>query len=107
MSIQQRIKQRRYRNLTVESFVGLLFAAGHVLRKLEQVCATHGITHTQYNVLRILRGIHPNGHPRCDIADRLISRAPDVTRILDRLDQQGLIERNWSCLLYTSPSPRD
>jgi len=96
MSIQQRIKQRRYRNLTEESFVGLLFTGGLILRKLEEICATHGITHTQYNVLRILRGVHPQGHPRCEIADRLISRAPDVTRLLDRLDQHGLIERNWS-----------
>jgi len=96
MSIQQRIRQHRFRNLTEESFVGLLFTGGQILRKLEHVCATHGITHTQYNVLRILRGVHPEGHPRCEIADRLISRAPDVTRILDRLDQQGLIERSWS-----------
>lgn len=96
MSIQQRIKQRGYRNLTEESFVSLLFTAGQILRALEDVCASHGITHTQYNVLRILRGVHPEGHPRCEIADRLIGRAPDVTRLLDRLDQHGLIERNWS-----------
>lgn len=76
--------------------MGLLFTGGEILRKLEEVCATHGITHTQYNVLRILRGVHPEGHPRCDIADRLVSRAPDVTRLLDRLDRHGLIERTWS-----------
>lgn len=56
----------------------------------------HGITHTQYNVLRILRGVHPEGHPRCEVIDRLITRAPDVTRLLDRLERQGLVERGWS-----------
>ncbi len=45
---------------------------------------------------RILRGVHPEGHPRCEIAERLIGRAPDVTRLLDRLEQGKLIARNWS-----------
>ncbi|MBL8176434.1 MAG: MarR family transcriptional regulator [Bryobacterales bacterium] len=96
MSIQERLQQRKYRNLAEESFVGLLYAGGQVLRRLEEICGRHGITHTQYNVLRILRGAHPEGHPRCEIACRLISRAPDVTRLLDRLEQSGLIERSWS-----------
>lgn len=96
MSIQQRIKQRRYRNPTEESFVSILFAGTHILQRIEEACEAHGITHTQYNVLRILRGVHPEGHPRCEIAERLIGRAPDVTRLLDRLEQNKLIARNWS-----------
>ena len=46
-------------------------------------------------MLRILRGVHPGGHPRFEITSRLIRRAPDVTRLLDRLERQGLIERAW------------
>jgi DNA-binding MarR family transcriptional regulator len=96
MSIQQRIQQRRFRNAAEESFVSILFAGSRILQRLEELCAAHGITHTQYNVLRILRGVHPEGHPRCEIAGRLIARAPDVTRILDRLEQHKLISRTWS-----------
>lgn len=96
MSIQERIKQHRYRNSTEESFVSLLFTGNHILQRIEEACEAHGITHTQYNVLRILRGVHPEGHPRCEIAERLITRAPDVTRLLDRLEQQKLIVRSWS-----------
>jgi DNA-binding MarR family transcriptional regulator len=96
MSIQQRIKQRRYRNATEEAFVSLLYAGTHVLQRMDGACEAHGITHTQYNVLRILRGVHPEGHSRCEIADRLINRAPDVTRLLYRLEQHQLIARNWS-----------
>src|SRR5262245_19320913 len=51
------------------------------------------LSHTQYNVLRILKGAGPAGHPRCEIACRMIDRAPDVTRIIDRLERQGLAER--------------
>src|SRR5215204_2537155 len=64
-------------------------------QRMNDVCRKHGVTHDQYNILRILRGVHPTGHPRCEITKRLISRAPDVTRLLDRLVRQGLVERGW------------
>jgi DNA-binding MarR family transcriptional regulator len=73
--------------------VGLLIVAGRVQQELNDICAVEGITPDQYNVLRILRGAQPEGHPRYEIAQRMISRAPDVTRLLDRLQRAGLIER--------------
>lgn len=76
-----------------QAFVNLLVAAGRIRQRLNDICASFGITHDQYNVLRILRGVHPEGHPRFEIADRLIERAPDVTRLLDRLEREELIER--------------
>lgn len=95
-TIQSRIKQRAFKDPAEAAFVGLLFAGSQILQRLEDVCAGHGLTHTQYNVLRILRGVHPEGHPRCEVIDRLVTRAPDVTRLLDRLERQGLVERGWS-----------
>jgi DNA-binding MarR family transcriptional regulator len=56
----------------------------------------YGITPTQYNVLRILRGAGENGLCRNEVRDRLISQVPDVTRLLDRLEESGLIERERS-----------
>jgi DNA-binding MarR family transcriptional regulator len=53
----------------------------------------YGITSTQYNVLRILRGAGPGGLCRNEVRDRLVSQVPDVTRLLDRLEASGLIER--------------
>jgi DNA-binding MarR family transcriptional regulator len=53
----------------------------------------HGLTMPQYNVLRILKGVYPEGHPRCDIISRMIEPAPDVTRIIDRLLKDKLVER--------------
>ena len=52
-----------------------------------------GLTQPQYNVLRILNGIYPNAHPRGEIARRMVRRAPDLTRMLDRLVKLGLVER--------------
>jgi len=53
----------------------------------------HGITPTQYNVLRILRGAGAAGLCRNDVRERMIAQVPDVTRLLDRLEQAGLIVR--------------
>lgn len=55
-----------------------------------------GITATQYNVLRILRGAGESGLCRNEIRDRLVAQVPDVTRLLDRLESTGLIDRKRS-----------
>jgi DNA-binding MarR family transcriptional regulator len=53
----------------------------------------HGVTLSQFNVLRILRGSHPDRLTCSDIGERLLDRTPDVTRLLDRLTRAGLTER--------------
>lgn len=53
----------------------------------------HGLTPTQYNVLRILRGAGDPGLCRYEVADRLVTPGPDVTRLLDRLEEAGLVDR--------------
>jgi DNA-binding MarR family transcriptional regulator len=93
MSLSQRVRQTAFRTTAEELSVALLVAAAHLLARLEEICAEAGITHDQYNVLRILRGVYPDGHPRYEIGRRLINRAPDVTRLLDRLEARGLVIR--------------
>jgi DNA-binding MarR family transcriptional regulator len=95
MSIRTRLVQRKFQDPADEAVVGLFIVAGALDDLAETACAAHGITAVQYNVLRILRGVHPDGHPRGEIARRLITRAPDVTRLLDRLVRHGLVERHW------------
>ena len=90
----QRLKQTRPLNDPLEeSLVNLLLASAWLQERLDRVLETFGITHAQYNVLRILRGVHPDGHPRGEIRCRLVDRAPDVTRLIDRLKRRGLVER--------------
>lgn len=60
---------------------------------LSQALKPHDITPTQYNVLRILRGAGDTGLCRNEIGERLIRQVPDVTRLLDRMEQAGLIAR--------------
>src|SRR4051812_20215224 len=93
MSIRERLQQRRFQTLADEAVVSLLVAAEQLDQAIAPVWERHGVTADQYNVLRILRGVHPGGHPRNEVARRMIHRAPDVTRMLDRLVRQGLVSR--------------
>ena len=64
------------------------------LRTLEDALFNHfGLTPQQYNVLRLLQTIHPDGYQTLQLAARLVSRAPDITRMLDKLVERGLVER--------------
>lgn len=74
-------------------FVTILKTADRLAQQAEQVIKSTGLTATQYNVLRILRGAEPQGLPCRVIGERMISRDPDMTRLLDRLEKQGHITR--------------
>ena len=71
----------------------ILRAADYVGRQTEQILKPYGLTGTQYNVLRILRGAGPEGLPCKSVGCRMISHDPDMTRLLDRMEKRGLIAR--------------
>jgi DNA-binding MarR family transcriptional regulator len=75
------------------AFVALVTAADRLSLEAEQLIKTHGLTGTQYNVLRILRGAEPDGLACKGIGDRMISHDPDMTRLLDRMEKRTLITR--------------
>ncbi len=74
-------------------FVALLQTADSLSQEAEQLLKAAGLTGTQYNVLRILRGAEPEGLPCRGISDRMISHDPDMTRLLDRMEKRGMITR--------------
>ena len=74
-------------------FVALLKAADSLASQGDQLMKANGLTSAQYNVLRILRGAGPEGLPCNTIAERMISRDPDMTRLLDRMEKRALISR--------------
>jgi len=93
-ALRRRIQQDRFESPLQEAILNLMVAADSVRDLFDRTCAELGITASQFNVLRILRGIHPEGHPRGEIARRMIERAPDVTRLIDRLEKQGFVARD-------------
>src|SRR6266849_9087644 len=74
------------------AFLDLLRTTDMLSRPLVHVLKTEDLSATQYNVLRILRGA-PEGLTCGEVANRMITRDPDITRLLDRLEKRGLIAR--------------
>ena len=92
--LQLEIRQRLpFRSRSHEAGLGLLRTADLLRNRLTDVMEREGVTLQQYNVLRILRGAGKDGLPTLEIADRMIERAPGITRLLDRLEARGLVER--------------
>jgi len=67
-----------------------------LMTELSEFLKPHGVSPTQYNVLRILRGAEPAGATCSQIGERLVTRDPDITRLLDRMEARGLIGRERS-----------
>jgi DNA-binding MarR family transcriptional regulator len=76
-----------------EAFVSLLRATDRLQRRIVELFKREDLSLTQYNVLRILRGAGPGGLSCGEVAGRMITRDPDVTRLLDRLEHRGLVVR--------------
>ena len=92
--ILKEIKQSRpFPSLEAEAAVNLMRTADTVLRGMEAALKPAGLSVEQFNVLRILRGAGPAGLPCGEIAARMVTRDPDITRLLDRLEARGLIAR--------------
>ncbi|HEY7876998.1 MAG TPA: MarR family transcriptional regulator [Gemmatimonadaceae bacterium] len=93
-TIQDEIRQTKpFARRSDEALVSILRTATVLEHAQNEALKPHGITVTQYNVLRMLRGAAPAGLCGRDIAERLISKVPDVSRLLDRMEESGLVSR--------------
>lgn len=92
--IYEEIKQSHpFRIHGQEAHISILRTADVLNHAVEKVTAQFGISHEQYNALRILRGAGEGGLPTLEIASRMISRSPNITRLLDKLIDKGLASR--------------
>ncbi|HXZ80419.1 MAG TPA: MarR family transcriptional regulator [Terriglobales bacterium] len=92
--LQGEIKQRKpFVSLEAEVYLNLQRTADALARKEAAVLKPFGLSATQYNVLRILRGAGKAGLPCGEIGERMITRDPDITRLLDRMEKRGLLQR--------------
>src|ERR1700745_2729808 len=89
---QSDLSRREFGGPEEDAYLSLLRTADVLGREVERVLKSADVSSTQYNVLRILRG-SPDGLPCGEIANRMITRDPDITRLLDRLEQRGLVSR--------------
>ena len=93
MRLAELIQQTSFASRAQEAVLNVFATESWVSGEIAGALAPHGVTEAQYNVLRILRGSHPTRLACSDIGDRLVDRTPDVTRLLIRLEAQGLVQR--------------
>ncbi len=96
--VARELKQKRaFSSREQEVMLGLQLATARVMEPWEKFLKANAeLSLHQYNVLRILRGSHPTGLPSGEIANRMVARDPDVTRLVDRLENRGLVTRTRS-----------
>lgn len=94
MSIEEDIKQgKRFDNIYEKLIVNILFTNAWIIDEQSKIFKPYGITTPQYNVMRILRGQYPDVCTVNTIIDRMIDRMSNASRIVDRLENKGLVER--------------
>ncbi len=86
-------RARRFDSPEQEAYLNLWRTYDRLRAVEDELFGRHDLTAQQYNALRLLRGVHPCRLPTLALAARLVSRAPDITRMLDRLEERGLVER--------------
>lgn len=92
--LQSEIKQSiPFRSIEIEAFLNLMRTHDALLRGVQALLRGHRLSLPQYNALRILRGAGDQGRTCGEIAERMITRDPDVTRLLDRLEARALVRR--------------
>lgn len=94
VTLRDEIRQAKpFSSLEQEAFLNVLRTAATLEAHFEQLLKPAGITAAQYNVLRILEGAEPEGLCRNEVRERMLTRMPDMTRLLDRMETAGLVVR--------------
>jgi DNA-binding MarR family transcriptional regulator len=93
MGIEKEIHQNTFTNVKQKAIINLLFTYGWTIEKLKTFLAAEDITHQQFNILRILRGAHPKPLSTLQIRERMIDKASDTSRIVDRLIIKDLVKK--------------
>jgi DNA-binding MarR family transcriptional regulator len=86
-------QQKPFVSLEQEAVLNVLRTADVLQQRIAAVLKPFKLSHSQYNVLRILRGAGPEGLACREIGERMLTRDPDITRLLDRLEARGLLTR--------------
>jgi DNA-binding MarR family transcriptional regulator len=96
VKLEQAIKSTKFKNEVHKAGLNILYTAWWLKTVMSKDLKEYGLTHEQYNVLRILKGKHPEQMCVRDIACRMIEKSSNVPRIVDRLELKKLVKRSTS-----------
>ncbi len=92
--LEDEIKQERFKDHFVKAVINVLLTADRISSSTNAVLKPFGLSKEQYNVLRILRGQYPDATTLQLISDRMISKASNATRLVEKLRQKRYVERH-------------
>jgi DNA-binding MarR family transcriptional regulator len=98
MNVEQAIQSNKFKSEVHKVTINILYSAWYVKTIISKELKDFGLTHEQYNVLRILKGKHPEQMCVRDIASRMIEKSSNVPRIIDRLVVKKLVKRETSAI---------
>lgn len=93
MRLEEEIQQFKFRNQRQKMLINLIYTYNAISSKMQEFLKSESLTMQQYNILRILRGQHPNPSTNSLVKERMLDRNSDVTRIIDRMIRDGLVSR--------------
>lgn len=94
MKIGDAIKQKEFKSEFQKLFINIIYTANWLNNESIKTLKPFGISPQQYNVLRILKGQHPNAITVNNIIDRMLDKSSNASRLVDKLKQKGLVERD-------------
>ena len=96
MKIEDEIKQQKFKTPHQKAVLNLIYTTSWMQGRQKDIFKTFGITLQQFNILRILRGQHPNSTSATEIKSRMLDKNSDVSRLLDRLLAKKVITKRVS-----------
>ncbi|PCH99177.1 MAG: MarR family transcriptional regulator [Bacteroidetes bacterium] len=93
MRIDEEIKQKKFVSPIQKAHLNVMFTSNWIIGTTKGILKPFGITHQQYNVLRILKGRSPEYCTADDVKSVMLDKSPDLTRLLDRLIDKGFVNR--------------
>ncbi len=94
--LKKRLKMSKFESPIQEAILSVMVASSYLRSEVDKAGSPFGISGEQYNILRILKGVSPEGHACGEIGNRMLDRSPDITRRIDALEKLGLVERKRS-----------
>ncbi|MFO7824177.1 MAG: MarR family transcriptional regulator [Cyclobacterium sp.] len=93
MKIEEEIKQKPFKDAYSKAMVNLLYTHSYLVSRQSRLFKPYGLSPEQYNVLRILRGKHPEPTTVSSIQDRMLNKMSNASRLVEKLKQKGMVER--------------
>ena len=93
MKIEDEIKQKAFKNAYQKAFINVVYTSGWLQQQQAAFFKPYGITLPQFNILRILRGQHPEPATISLLIERMLDKTSNASRIVDKLEAKGLVTR--------------